>query len=328
VPKDYQMATAVRPAQSKKTPPKKSPKPPPPPSLARKVHPFIKWIRGTGVAGIFLGLSSILLLGWFWAEVAFVYAAAVVIVVDLWFELELPTKWKFVGTAICLASAAAFSWAVVFVQAPLSVAALVTNAEYPPGTTINGVPWKKEFTELEMRIINSTDHNYDDISLLIRPTEPITSIQQVVTNVPGVYFTDKNNFSVKVADVKPFGRALAIPLVLLATDTGYVMHCPRLPARTSIQVLIALADIKWSPPPAPPDRPIQDQVNDKDYVLRIKMDDFSTYWLGHADGNVYVGHPNPQWVKVDGEYTGGFRTRAISKKIDLASLPFDLPFAY
>jgi hypothetical protein len=128
-----------------------------------------------------------------------------------------------------------------------------------------------------------------------------------------------------LADVKPTGKALAIPLVLLATDAGYVMHCSRLPARTSLQILIALADIKWNPPPEPSDRPIQDQVNDKDYVMRVKLDDFSTYWLGHADGNVYAPRPKPQWVKVDGEYTAVFRTRGISQKIELGSHP-SLPF--
>ena len=105
------------------------------------------------------------------------------------------------------------------------------------------------------------------------------------------------------------------------------MHCPQLPAKTSIQILIALADIKWNPPAEPSDRPIQDLVNDKDYVLRLKFDDFSTYWLGHADGNVYAGRPHPQWVKVDGEYTAVFRSRGISDKIELARHP-GLPCSY
>jgi hypothetical protein len=245
----------------------------------------------------------------------------------LWFEPELPAQWKILGGTIVLACVVAFSWAIVFVQAPLDVVAVVTNAQYPPGATIYGVPWRKEFTELDMRVINPSDLNYDDISLLIQPTEPTASIQQITTNVSGVYFTDKNDFSAKVADVKPFGKALVIPLVLLATDAGYVMHCPRLPGRTSIRILIALADIKWDPSPGAKDRPIQDRVYDKDYVLRFKMDDFSTYWLGHADGDVYLGDANPQWVKVDGKYTGGFRTRKISKKIELANHA-GLPFAH
>ena len=240
---------AARRARSKKTPP--TPQPPSQPTP--KLHPFVNWMRGAGVAGICLGLSSILFLGWFWAGVTFVYAAAVVIVVDLWFERELAARLKIAGGAVCLACIAAFSWAFVFVQAPLGVAAVVTNAQYPPGATIFGVPWKKEFTELEIHVTNLSDLNYDDINVLIRPTEPIALIQQTVTNVPGVYFTDKNNFNTKILNVTPFGKALVIPLVLLATDAGYVMHCPRLPGRTSIQILIALADIKWDPPPEPPD---------------------------------------------------------------------------
>jgi hypothetical protein len=318
---------AARPAQSKK----KAPPPPPSHPTRPRQHPFVTWIRSVGAAGIFLGFSSIIFLGWFWAGVVLVYAALLVILVDLWFQEKLPRKWKIVGSAIVLAGAAAFSWKIVLVQAPLEVAALVTKAEYPPGATIYGVPWKKEFTDLEMRVINPSDHDYDDINLLIRPTEPIASIQQVVTNVSGVYFTDQHNLGeVKAADLKPFGRALAVPLTLLATDAGYVMHCPRLPGRTSIQILIALADIKWDPPP---DTTPEDWTTDKDYVLRVKMDDFSTYWYGHADGNVYVGHPNPQWIKVEGEYTGGFRTRDISQKLDLAGkadlpFPFSLPFGF
>jgi hypothetical protein len=114
----------------------------------------------------------------------------ILLLVDIALEPELARIWKVGGGAIIVAGAVAFSWAIVFVQAPVGVVATVTNAEYPPDATISGVPWKKEFTELQMRVINPSDKNYDDVRLLIRPTEAIASIQQIVTNVPGVYFTE------------------------------------------------------------------------------------------------------------------------------------------
>jgi hypothetical protein len=212
--------------------------------------------------------------------------------------------------------AGAFSWGIVFVKAPLHVAAFVTDAEHPSGTTIAGISFRPEFTELQVRILNPSDRAYEDLSLVIRPTEPVAAIAQL-TNLPGVSFEEKNGFFSRTMSIEPGEtKANAIRLDLLATDAGYRMHCGRLPAGAFITIVIALADIKWTPQKSK--RPAYENVHDKDFVQRHKMEDFSTYWLGYKDADVYAPRPNPWWVKVEGEYNVALRTRSISQKVDIA----------
>jgi hypothetical protein len=112
-------------------------------------------------------------------------------------------------------------------------------------------------------------------------------------------------------------KASAIPLILLATDAGYRMRCPHLPAHTDIQITLALADIRWDPS-EPSNVPIKQEIADKNYIFRTKFDDFSAYWLGHSDGSDYTPRPtSDEWIKLDGEYTATQRTRTVSQKIEV-----------
>jgi hypothetical protein len=288
----------------------------------KQSHPIIKWTRTAGITTEAFGWGGLLLIGWFWPAAAFIYAGFLLLAIDAWFEPELQNyrRWR-IGIVLTVTGfAAAFSWGVVFVKAPLEVSAMVTDAEYPPGTTIAGIAWRPEFTELLMSIKNPSDRSYDDTSLLIRPTAPIAAIAQL-KNVPNISFDDNNGLSTRLMDINPTaGKATAIPLILLATDAGYRMRCPHLPAKTTVEVVIALADIKWNPPAHPSQRSIEEVARDKDYVLRItNYDDFSSYWLGHPDGDVYAPRPRrSQWVKVEGEYNAALRRRSISQKVDVA----------
>jgi hypothetical protein len=285
-----------------------------------KLHPFIRWIRAAGIAAELFGWGTLVLGGWFWPGVGLIYAGFLLVIVDVWVEPELKSYRKCrIGTVLTVITfAAMFSWGIVCVKAPLEVSAIVTDAEYPAGTTIAGLAWKEEFTELQVWIVNPTNRNYDNVSVIIRPTEPVAAIAQI-TNIPEVSFEDKNGQSVRLMDINPrAATAGAIPLVLLATNAGYRMRCSHLPAETTIRVVLALADVKWNPPARPSQRPIEELARDKDYVLRVTFDDFSTYWYGHPDGDIYAPRPRPQWVKVEGKYDVALRTRSISQKVDVA----------
>ncbi len=94
------------------------------------------------------------------------------------------------------------------------------------------------------------------------------------------------------------------------------MRCRRLPAHGTLKITMALADPRWNPAPKPSINPA-DSAREKDYVMRVKFDDFSSYWLGHADGNVYAPRPTLEWLKVDGEYTASYRKRFISQKVNV-----------
>jgi hypothetical protein len=208
-----------------------------------------------------------------------------------------------------------FSAIVVFAKAPLSVAAMITDAAYPADTVIAGIAFRPEFTELQVVIINVTDRSYDDIDLVIRPTEAVAAIAQL-SNVPNVSFQDKNGQTFRLMN-RYRTETTAIPLDLVATDAGYRVRCPRLPAKSSIHIIMALADIKWNPPTERPQRSLKEQMLDKDFLLRVKYDDFSAYWIGHKNGDIYAPRPNPQWVWVEGEYTSALHTHSIAQKIEI-----------
>jgi hypothetical protein len=281
---------------------------------------ILNWCRNLGIASTLLGGIELMHdPQFFWYSVTGVCLGVTLIALDIFFEVRR-IFWKIAVAVIFIALMTGFSFGVVFVKAPLEIVAFVTDAEYPPGKTVAGIGWRPEFTELQVWITNRSERNYDDVSILLRPSSPIAVIGQI-TNVPNVSFEDSNNFGLRLTDINPrTGTKTVIPLVLLATDAGYRMRCPHLPAGTPIQIVIALADNKWNPSRESSARPIEDRARDKDFIFRIRgFDDYSTYWYGHPEGDVYAPRPtSTDWVKVQGEYTAAQRTRSVSEKIKVA----------
>ena len=194
--------------------------------LPRDLHPVVKWLRTAGIGAEFFGWGGLLLAGWFWPGVAFIYAGFLLLAIDVWLEpgLQRSLLWRIGIVTILLLFTTAFSLGIVFVKAPLDVSAFVTAAEYPTGTSIAGIPWKPQFTELQVRIDNPSDRNYEDVNLLIRPMSAIVAIAQV-TSVPNVSFEDNHALSMRLMNINVGTmKATAIPLVLLATDAGVTDH--------------------------------------------------------------------------------------------------------
>ena len=274
----------------------------------------MKWMRAAGILAFLLGLSAILFVGWFWAAVALVYLSFLILMTDVWFEPELTKGWKIGVAAVLIAFTAAFTWKMVLVEAPLSMQAIITDGDYQPGTNINGIIWKKGFAELRLMLFNPSHNDYHDVDLSLQPVEPIAAIKQG-TNLSGVVFLDRLRFSARmVAHVS--GKNTALPFIIAATDAGYTMHCSDFPAQTSIEIVMALANVKWNPPAEPSQQPITEE---KDFTLRVKFDDGSTYWLARPDGDVFLPQrPTTQSIKVEGTYDAALRTRSISEKVQVS----------
>jgi hypothetical protein len=286
----------------------------------RKFHPLFKWFRNAGFASELLGWGGLLLGGWFLTGVTLIYLGFLVLGIDLWLEPTLRSKlvWRAFGLFLVALFAGAFTLGMVFVKAPLEVSAFMTDADYPTGTKIANIEWRREFTEVDVWITNPSEKTYDDLLILIRPTVPIAAISQL-TNVPSVSFEDKNGLTLHLMDVNlDSGIKTGIPLELLATDAGYRVRCARLPGGTTLKIVLALAEIKWNPGRPHPNIPIEEQLRDPNYILRTKYDDFSSYWQGHRDGDVYASRPTSMdWLKAEGTYTAALRTRSTSQKISV-----------
>jgi hypothetical protein len=251
-------------------------------------------------------------LGGFWPGVACVYVGFFLLAVDAWFEPDFSRILRIAISTVMVLGAVAFSKFIVFVDAPLNLSALVTDATYPPGVKIEGVDWDSSFTKLQVHINNPTDRNYENLDLLLRPLSPIAHISQT-SHVTNCFFSDRDSVSLEQV-VMNLGTRKKTPtgLVLLATDAGYKIHCQTLPAKTTLTVLIALADIKWDPQKDYSGRPPEETFQDADYVLRYQKPD-GTYWFGHPKSGVYRRSGNSQSLKISGSYDVTLRKREISE---------------
>jgi hypothetical protein len=290
-------------------------------TLSAKIQDWLGWIKAAGISSaLFGGVVLTQNPEFFPFSVGLVAVGIFLIALDLNFEKffqKMRIVFRIAGNVVFVAVFAAFLLLVVFVRSPLDSKAFPNTAEYPPGTTLAGIPWRPEYTELQVWFTNSSEHSYDDLNILIRPMSPVAAIGQEST-VPDVTFSDAEPLKSYVVDQNDKeNTSTMIPMKLLATDGGYRLHCGHLPAKTTIQVVLALAEIKWvDPPDSLMKLPVEIRMRDPSRVLRWKSDNFVTHWEGNPDGGVYLHRPTGSgWVKIEGTFIGAQRVRHISRNI-------------
>jgi hypothetical protein len=288
--------------------------------MNENIPPLVKWLRGIGAAALVLGIGAGMLPDHFLGGVVLCYAGFAALALDACFEPQFTRKRKLCTVAVILALAALFSWIYVFVPAPLDLNARATDGEFPAGTVISGISWKPEFTKLEVDISNPTDRSYEDLNLVLRPTTAVAEIAQS-TNISDVTFEDRLHLNQDLLNINPeTGMRRAIPLVIVATDAGYRVRCGRLSAHQDLRIVLALVDVKWNPSPKDPNGKLYEQARDPNYILRIKMSDYSTYWLGYKDGDHFSARPVPDWMSIEGTYLAAHRLRTVSQKVTIGGI--------
>ena len=191
------------------------------------------------------------------------------------------------------------------VKERLKLFARTSDADYPKGATIGGILWSPRFAELRISIVNSINADYHDVDIVLRPDEPIAAIAQT-TNVPNVVLSTARDI-----DVYPeffegaTGQRRAIPLVLIASTSGYRIRCPVLHRKSRIEIILATAQVEDAP--KSPQPPLG--TYNREGVLRIDYSDGTSLWFGHGtDANgriddVYKSQrPTPKVVQVEGRY--------------------------
>src|SRR5438128_1115436 len=94
-----------------------------------KLHPALVWCRSIGLASVLVGGFGIMQPQFFWFSVSLVYVGLLILCVDLYFEPELPRKFKAVGLAIAVVGLIWFSIRFVFVSAPLNFNSLASSSD-------------------------------------------------------------------------------------------------------------------------------------------------------------------------------------------------------
>jgi hypothetical protein len=197
--------------------------------------------------------------------------------------------------------------------------ALSTTTEYAPGTVINDIPWLSFYTELDLIMSNPTDGSYDGIDILVRPDFPVARITQL-GNLPNVSFEDYFGVTQRAA-VKELGTKVATPIVFLATDAGYRVHCERIPPKQSLRIMMAIVDFKKSAP-LKPGQPIpwQGDITAVDFgteeTFTAKDGTKGTYWFGSPYNiGTYIPHPNPARIIITGHYSAKSKQREVKEEI-------------
>jgi hypothetical protein len=115
--------------------------------------------------------------------------------------------------------------------------------EYPEGTEIAGIKWRKEFTDVRVTISNILDVPVEKLDLLVGFDIHIAGMGQLGTAVQGVS-ASPGNASVDVISLKgldPDGKPMQIPAVPAGPGFVPVYHimCQRLSARGQIKLVVA-----------------------------------------------------------------------------------------
>lgn len=268
------------------------------------------YFRSIGLVSLVIGGASMMQgPDNFWISVGLIYLGLVLLAIDGFCE-AWPKKWvKWIFSGAILVVIFVFSWGWVFVDAPLPVTGMVTNAEYPEGTVLAGINWNPKFTELNIDLHNTTKYVYEDLNILIKPNYPVAAIAQAST-WSGVSFEDRLGASMHLIEIQG-ARRTAHPLVLVATNAGYIVRCEKLPGTATLKIVMAIVEIKDDHHPHPPLQPGESMVRKED-LLRTNYSDGSTYWYGQKDMDHYTQRVSPNTVEVSGEYVAAQRRRKIS----------------
>ena len=119
------------------------------------------------------------------------------------------------------------------------VSATTSAANYPAGTTISGIPWDNRYTPVELTFRANAE--ITDLELYLNPDQPVVAIAQA-TKLAGVAWStsgDKLRPGVEIIDAQ--GVRTGVPVVLIATTSGYTVTIPTMKRGEELVIVIATA---------------------------------------------------------------------------------------
>jgi len=238
----------------------------------QRIHPFFIWMRNSGILSAFCGgIAVICTARFFWWSVTLIHVGVLFFGIDLWAgEFKRHPKWKYSITLVLIGALAIFNYEVVWISTPLGVAADSDTFGHPPGSMLGGIAWQPKFGELYLHISNPSEYDDENMVIHIRPDVPVVAAEQAsqLSDINLIPDSDPNDSA-----PFPFVRSSIgdqnIPLALIATEAGYRLYCGRLPARESIDIVMALAKIK---------------ENDVVIMLEKNKEDKALITFGNPDG--------------------------------------------
>lgn len=270
----------AKPRQKKKRRTRRGPTP--------KAHPFVKWLRATGIPAELFGWAGLMLTTFFWPAVVFIYCGFGLLALDLWREPDLRVKpfWRFGGVALIFAFALAFTFTVVFVSAPLDADVYALTTDYPKGANVAGILWMPKMTELRVNINNPTDKDYENLDFEV--TNDLTTADAVqISQIPNVFISaeEKDNGYKLPASYYPHK----------AWSKIFRIRCDKPPRNSTLQLLLVVLPFPELGKP----------------VQIIEDGDGQIFHLAEPENK-----RQPQWVEARGQYRSGLRVREFATRIE------------
>lgn len=172
----------------------------------------------------------------------------------------LPRALKWIAMFIVLAAAVWFTVIGPVSKAPLEVTAYVPPGEYSSGAVVGGISWNPHFTDLRIAITNPSSNNYRDFNANLVPDRWVHDA--VILEGSGCTLSSIGGKSIDVAEgpiktstkhrftgirngssIEPYDNAGNV-FNHFAFGNGYRLQCPNLSARSTINLLFSLVQIK------------------------------------------------------------------------------------
>ncbi len=285
-------------------------------NLGTITEQIIGYLRAAGILSSLLSAVSLVLLPYaFRYFVVLVYATIAIWVADAFFELhDYGLVYRLIPIVVGLQIVLIFSLQFAFATLSLGQNAWSTDGVYRVGAVVNGIRWSSKFNDIHLTLINSSDYDYTDLDLLVTPAQPV---------VAGVMVTSEPTCSIvrELFPVTSFTLQLwrqqtqtreDIPIDWFLSTGGFRVRCPFLPAHSSIEMLLALANANQQTLNAYPNQLAGPWgVGKANYWYR-----WQTFPM---TDNLFDARPTVSTVTMVGKYIGFFRRKTIDMTIPVAT---------
>jgi hypothetical protein len=188
----------------------------------------------------------------YWVGVLSFYAGVVVttweVIVGADFKSRRFIKVLFVGVLLLLTTL--FTASVVLVHVPMEALAEYRWSAPSPGTDVGGFVWKTQYGELRLTLLNSTDYDFTDVDLNIKPDQPVAKIGQL-SQIADVSFLTPDNQEAfaggngmtiampEMGTVGPDGRIQDLPAHIEYSLGGFRVKCGSVPKHSTLDLVLA-----------------------------------------------------------------------------------------
>jgi hypothetical protein len=211
-----------------------------------------------------------------------------------------------------------FSIAVTFSTAPLDLNAYVVPSDYQSGTSIGGIRWHPNLTELRLTITNPSSEDYRDLDIVIQP-DKWTHSAAILGDAAGCFVLSVGGNAISSTIAGKSGKLtmsatragskfdtydnLGNVYTTAATDGGHRLRCSEFPSGFTILIVFALVTL---PPsdllPMPPSAPVGGMSIAASELAGVKniLD-------------VFGKKPFPHKIVLTGKYTKGIKPHTLSR---------------